>query len=413
VANEAAFSHQEQRLAARKVLVIACSALLVILSGALALLGGFFPKQQNYYEFGALMLGPFGAALLTISVSEIWWHQVTRDEAQRNLALTIAHMFTQDPEFVAQYFKPSEILGFVNKNMEARTHDPDLSKAITNDLIGPFLEEDQCKNRVRTACRYSIAFKHEEDMAAGLRGKTAGWRVLEVLSFSERLPIQIHAGSILSVFVFCEAGLRRWFWANDCMYRSVAFAPEGLIESPISRRVAWAEQHLDCSLTIDGIQLALEKQIEMEAPDCNQWAVKFALKAGDAEKISELQANARKNAPLRGEVPSMSMVLQSKTTHSPKHSLYTAYLAYPTFNPRIEFLIDGPVDRLEWAEFYSKSTPAPGSSEPDNIEVQRLDGLADSRHVEIALAQPRWVFPMSGVSFTWTMCEPPGPNGDL
>jgi hypothetical protein len=380
---------------------------LVACGGLIAIFGSSFPRWQPVFEFLGLVMGSLGGALVSIMVGQIWWSSVTRDETQRNLAHAISRMFTQDPETVAAYFKPAEILGFVDKNIEARTGDSQLAHAITMDLIRPFVDGRSAITRVRTSQRYVVNLRHSADGDGhAVPGRLTMWRVVENLSFDERLPIAIGTDSVLAAFVFCETALNQWFAKDDCMYRTVVYMPEHVAAGSPPERARWAAENLACSIRIGGRDLALVRSDELQSDDPALWGVTFRLAADDAARIDEMCAAASERSGEQDEVAALTVAIQSRTTYSPSRHSYTAYLAYPTLNPVIEFQIDGPVDQVECASFYSRATPLPGSSSADDVELTRLDGAEEPRHLRVALAQPRWVFPMSGASFSWTLRDP-------
>jgi hypothetical protein len=86
-------------------------------------------------------------------------------------------------------------------------------------------------------------------------------------------------------------------------------------------------------------------------------------------------------------------------TLAPDAHSYPAYLVYPTLSPEIEFKIDGPVHQVECSTFYNTASRA-------DVHVDRLDALTDAKHLKVRLASKRWVFPVSGASFSWTDCRP-------
>jgi hypothetical protein len=314
----------------------------------------------------------------------------------------------QNPETVSRYFKEGEILGFIRNNIEAHTHDKQLAGAIANDLVRPFVDEGGRKTRIRTGQQYSVCLTYHHDHGTKKEEAVDWWSVIENLRFQERLPFDMKAGSNLAVFVFCDSELPKWLSNDECMYRSIAYIPQEVAARDEVARVKWVTEHLDVSVWVSDCQLTLEQFSDMSGPDRSNWVVRYVVGQGDAAKFGEMRAASEKYAEERGDVASLRVVLRGKTTQSLRRTMYTAYLAYPTYDPQIDFRIDGPAEGVDCNSFYSRGLLLPGATSPGDVSVRKCDGAEESKHLEVSLAQPRWVFPMSGVSFGWTFCGADG-----
>ncbi len=384
----------------------AWGAVLLVFAAACGLLGAAFPAWKPVYDFLVVVLGSFGGALLSIAVSGIWWNEVTRNETKAMLADAVAGTFEQDPEFVAEYFQPKKVLGFLRNNLEARTKDAQLARAVADDLLGPFIREEK-PTRIRTSQRYIVKLEYCEPGTGSAEDSAFPvWRVVENLRFDERLQpdyrerplLGLQEKSIVAAFVFCESALGPWFARPDCMYRSVAYMPEDLMGAKDAEaRQRWAESHLGCALQLDGVDLPLEKVVDVRAARREEWSVTFVLQA-DVSRIDRIRDGAEPKA--EGGFAQVRIAIQGMMTWSPRRYDYTAYLVYPTLDPEIEFQIEGEeVDQLECATFYNVGT------DPDDVKVDSLDGSDRTKHVRIRLASQRWVFPRSGAVFSWSMRE--------
>jgi len=403
MARDDEIAHEERSLAGARAWVIVSALVLVVSGGVLAVYVAVQPQWKPLKDFAALVLGTFGGALLSVVIGNIWWGTVTRNETQRNLAQAVTRMFSQDPKTVAKYFKDSEILGFVNKNVQARTGDPWLAQAITEDLIGPFVNGHGPGTRVRTSQTYTVNMKHSAGQDGLVpRAQSPIWLVSETLTYEERLPFSVHRGSVLAAFVFCESALTPWFAKADCMYRSIAYIPDDVAQGSPQDKKRWAQERLGCSIRVEGLCLALTPVFAFDGADPERWAVTFVLGSDDTDRIEELCAAAKAKAESTDGFAALNIDLRSTTTHSPHRHSYTAYLAYPTRGPVIEFHIEGPIDGVECSTFYSRAMPTPGAASADDVQIVPLDGAIGSSHLRVSLVRPRWVFPMSGACFSWT-----------
>jgi hypothetical protein len=397
MARDETLDRASKAMSVRKAWVIALALALVLGSGLLSWFGPNDGTWRPLSAFSILILGSLGGALLSVAVGSIWWESVTREETKRGLMHAVSQMFTQDPEAVAKYFKDSEILDFVRKNLEARTGDGQLAHAIANDLIGPFVDGEGSRTRIRTAQTYTVGLKYGDGTGDPL------WLVKEHLSFEERLPFAIGAGSVLAVFVFKEAALAEWFAKDDCMYRAIAHMPRLVARGSVEGRQAWVRAHLACTIAVGDRQLDLAPRVTVDGAKETEWRVTYALKPKDAEAIEEQRIDAEKRAEGSPNPASLKVDLKSRTTHSLDHREYTAYLAYPTLRPVIDFAIEGPVEQVECAAFYSRAARVPGSLSASDLVVD-VEKIAEGcHHANVSLSRDRWVFPMSGASFSWSL----------
>lgn len=387
-----------------RVLVIGGAVLAVALTIAALIYGSNHPGQKAATDSLTVFLSALGGALWSVALGQIWWETVTRDQTQSSLADAVSDVFVQQPKFVGDYIQDEKIVEFIRNNVEARTDDPALAEAITYDLVRPFIETDPTlRSRIRTKQTYEVALRfQDEDGGVATDRRHALWDVKERLAFEERNGAELRVDSTVAVFVFCEEALSEWWASRECMYRSVAYMPESVKAASLDERRAWVDKHLGCVISVEGETLDVHMQCELGAAE-KEWVVKYRVGPGEAARINALRQEAQ-TAAEAGSPPSINVVIDAETTQSPRLNYYTAYLAYPTLSPVIEFDIVGPILRLECASFYSRSAPRAGSKTVDDVNVVTEPAESDPpRRMTVSLDTKRWVFPMSGVSFIWVM----------
>jgi len=371
--------------------------LLVGAAGAIMLLVAPFVETgitKPVQEAVSIAMSSFGGALLGIAVSNIWWTEVTKEETNAALREAVADTFTQDPEFVAQYFREDMILGFLKNNVQSQIGSDTLAQAVTTDLLGPFLSKEG-SGRVRSFMNYSVSLSYCEPGTGAAVGSASGaWTVLEDLCFDGQLPTGLGAESIIAAFVFTESELAQYFEAEDCLYRSIAYMPADLKDA--EARTAWSKANLACSLRLGDVEIELEPEFSVAGEASDERRVTFTLSPSAVLVVEEIVSSAR--ASLGGPRAEVRVTLNGRLTLAPSAHSFPAYLVYPTLSPEIEFKIDGPVHHVECSTFYNTASRS-------DVRVDHLDGSAGGKHLKVRLASKRWVFPVSGASFSWTDCE--------